>query len=355
MRELNLRPVVERVRPALAVTVHDGLPDAIDEAAANDRAEHGFLAAAWYRAASAGGATTLVARRPDGRVVAALPTEPIHRLALGGRAVPGCYWPYRGFPIAADISDEELAAFLADPLSRATLGPLWRLGPVREDDAAAARAVAAGRAAGWTVLRRRIATSFVLDVAELRAAGPWPRRSTLKKNRWFERQLGLEGALRFAFVAGADWSGEVFDTLARIEERSWLPARTDARDAKFLAPRHRRFWEGAARDPAVAARMQAAILYVGTVPAAFQFDLACGATRYAIANSYDARFARHSPGRVLCYRNFERLEAEGVRRIDWGAGDPGYKRTMGAKADAEIVDHLFVRSGSAAALVGRFW
>jgi CelD/BcsL family acetyltransferase involved in cellulose biosynthesis len=339
--------------PALDVSLVPGIPDLVDEAAANADPAHAFLRASWFRAAG-GDCATLVARRPDGRVVAALPTRPLHRLTPLARAVPGCYWPLRSFPIAADISDAELAAFLAAPAARRALGTLWRVGPVPEDDPTAARLVPAARAAGWRVLKRTLATSFVLDVEALRAQGAWPRSSTLKKNRWFERQLAAQGELRFRFATGGDWTEELFDTLAAIERSSCLPTRTDARDAKFLAPQHRAFWEKACRDPQIAARMWAVILYVGEAPAAFSFDLDCGSTRYAIANSYDARFARNSPGRLVCYRNFERLSERGIRRIDWGAGDPGYKETMGAAPAAAVVDYVFTRSAVAAALAPGF-
>ena len=343
-----------RADPALAVTLHAGVPASVDEAAANADPAHGFLRAAWF-AAAGGAVSTLVASRPDGRVVAALPTLPI-RSCLGlARSVAGCYWPLRSFPVAAEASGRELQAFLAHRTTRSALGPAWRLGPVNEDDPTTRRLIEPARAAGWSVLRRRVATSWVLDLAEVRAEGAWPRGSTLRKNRWFEKQLAQDGPLRFAFHSGGDWNAQLFDTLAGIERNSWIGERTDGSGAKFLAPQHRRFWEYAAADPLLAARMRAAILYVGDTPAAFSFDLDAAPVCYAIANSFDRRFAKNSPGRVLCYRNFESLEERGIARIDWGAGDPGYKQTMGAKAGPPLVDYLFVRSAAVAALARPWW
>src|SRR5687768_8026265 len=119
---------------AVAVAEVAGIADAVDSAAAAAAPEHAFLRAAWYRAARGDDAATLVATRPGGRVIVALPTVSATGLPLGLRAVPGCYWPYRSFPVAADAADEELVAFLADSLTRRRLGPLWRAGPMREDD-----------------------------------------------------------------------------------------------------------------------------------------------------------------------------------------------------------------------------
>jgi CelD/BcsL family acetyltransferase involved in cellulose biosynthesis len=101
--------------------------------------------------------------------------------------------------------------------------------------------------------------------------------------------------------------------------------------------------------------MRVALLHIGDVPAAFAFDIDCAPTCYAIANSYDRRFAKNSPGRVLSYRSFDTLAERGITRIDWGAGDPGYKTTMGAVPGAAIVDYLFVRGAALAAVARRFW
>jgi CelD/BcsL family acetyltransferase involved in cellulose biosynthesis len=336
------------------VALSAGAAPAIDAAASAADPAHAFLRAAWF-AAAGGAASTLVATRPDGRVVAALPTVPLRAGLPVGRAVPGSYWPLRSFPLALDANEAELTAFLGDPLTRSTLGAVWRLGPVNEDDPTAQRLIGPARAAGWHVLRRDLSTSFLLDLPTVRGEGAWPRKTTLRKNRWFEKELAKDGPLRFSFHSGADWTAALFDTLAEIERNSWIGERTDGSAAKFLAPQHRRFWEGAVGDPALAARMRVALLHIGDVPAAFAFDIDCAPTCYAIANSYDRRFAKNSPGRVLSYRSFDTLAERGITRIDWGAGDPGYKTTMGAVPGAAIVDYLFVRGAALAAVARRFW
>jgi len=341
---------LEAAGAAVDVSLETGFAPALDDAAASADPRNAFLRAAWFSAGDAA-AATLVARRPDGRAIAALPT---FASKPGVRAVCGGYWPWRSFPIAADAEDDELIAFLAHPLAR-SLGPVWRMGPQRGDDPTGARLARLAGEAGWFPLRRTLGRTWLLDVAKLKALGGWPRNSTLRKNRFFEKHLAAEGKLDFRFVTGTDWTARVFDLLAGIERRAWVGTRTDGSAAKFLAPRHRRVWEKAAADPALAAMMWGSILTVGGVPAAFGFDLDCGATRYCIANSYDPRFARHSPGRVLAYRSFEHLEARGVSLLDWGSGDPGYKETMGAREGPEVADWLFVRKRALAALLRPVW
>ena len=130
---------------------------------------------------------------------------------------------------------------------------------------------------------------------------------------------------------------------AGIEAESWVGRKADARDTKFLHPASRRVWERAVGDPMIADRLSCSILEVGGVPAAFTFSLRCGDTLYFIANSYSERFAEGSPGRILLYRDFQRAAEDGVVKVGWGAGDPGYKSEMGAEPGPDIVDLLLVR------------
>lgn len=341
---------------ALDIHVEPDAAPALDLAAAAAAPDHAFLRAAWFGAAADGAALrTLVARRrPGGEPVAAIPlaTRRVGPLAL--REVPGSYWPYRSFPIARDAGADELAALLAAPQAQAALGRAWRIGPVLADDPTATRLAAAARSSGWTILTRRLATCYVVDLAGLAAAGPWPSVKTLRKNRWLERRLAEGGALEFTKVSGAQWTPAMFDLLAAIEADSWVAKKADA-DTKFVSPGSRRVWQRAVGDPVLAAMLTGSILHVGGIPAAFTFSLRSGATLYFIANSYSERFAEGSPGRILLYRDLQAAAAAGVARVGWGAGDPGYKSEMGARPGPDIVDHLIVRGALAAALARPLW
>ena len=336
---------------ALEVEAHQGAPAIIDQVAGSADPRHIFLRRPWFEAAS-DELTTLVATRADGRAIAALPS---YRAKPGLRAVPGSYWPYRSFPVAADASDAELAAFLSSGEARRAMGPAWRLGPVYDDDATARRLLTIAPSSGWTILTRRLGTSYRLDVDALEAEGSWPRTSTLRKNRWIERRLAELGELEWRTVSGSDWSPEVFDTLAEIERNSWVWQNTDRSGAKFAAPESRHYWQRAVADPAFAKLAAAALLHIGGKPAAYTFSLHTGRTRYYVANGYDERFAKHSLGRALLYRDFQQAIEAGAREIGWGSGDSGYKTEMGAVAGPEILDLLFVRSRALAALARPFW
>lgn len=339
----------------LAVTVADGAAEILDGLAAKAAGSHAFLRRRWFLATAAESIHTLIGRRPDATVIAAIPTAARGAPGLKVQQVPGSYWPFRSFPIANDASDAELTDMLASAVAHAALGGAWRIGPLFTTDPVALRLPAIAAAAGWKFHSRSLGTCFELDLKGLRAGGQWPRPKTLAKNRWFERQLAQHGELEFQAVRGDDWTLETLDALAAIEGESWVAAAREAGDTKFLRPEERRIWESLLRDPVLASMLSCDLLFVGGVPSAFVFSLTSGTVRYVIANSYSARLSQCSPGRILLYRSFQEAAEQGVETISWGAGDTGYKTQMGAQPGPEIVDLLIVRGASRAALARLLW
>lgn len=340
-----------RLSPALAADCVDGLAASIDAVATRAAPTHRFLRYGWFAAAlqAYGGAARTLTVVREGEPAAALPIVGAGPGWLGLASVPGCYWPFRSFPVRDDAGVEVAEALLARLAREANA---LRLGPVYDGDPALELLREAAAAKGWAVLDRFVADSYLLDIAVLQAEGTWPRNSTLRKNRFHEKHLAGHGELDWRFVSGAGWDKEAFDALAEIERRSWIAARTDGSDAKFTEEGHGAFWRVASADPVVAEMMWAAVLRVDGAPAAFSFDLNAGALKYAIANSYDPAYGKHSPGKLLYYRNLVRAVADGMTKVDWGAGDSGYKRVIGAERGPAIRDWLFLRPGLPA-LAGR--
>jgi CelD/BcsL family acetyltransferase involved in cellulose biosynthesis len=315
-----------------------------------------LLRASWFAAAwPPGCVATAVAVRGDGEPAAAIPITRRRLGPLSIAEVPGSYWPFRSFPIAADASEVELADLLASDAARRMLGRIWRIGPVLDDDPTIGRLREATRLSGWTMLTRQVATCFELDLKRLRAEGQWPTASHRRENRRSERMLAARGEVEFRYVSGNDWSAEIVDLLARIEGESWITREGIGPGAKFLHPENRRMWDRVLADPVLTEMMHCALLFVDGEPAAFSFGIECGAIRYQIATTYSSRFAQQGPGRVLLYRNLERAADRGIEQISWGAGDGGYKSRMGGRPGAAILDHLLVRPSALATLLRPFW
>lgn len=331
----------ERLPLSWRAGIVSGLSATIDQVAEADAPARTFLRYQWFAAALrayGGDARTLTVESEAGAGIA-LPFVPFGPGWLRAAAVPGCYWPFRSFPVAT--ADPAAWDLLLDTLAAEC--NVLRVGPVYDNDAALELLRAAAARRGWAALPRKIADSFALDLPAKQAEGPFPRNSTLKKNRFHEKHLAAHGALAWEFVE--TWDDAVFDDLAQVEQSSWIADRTDGSDAKFTDAGHGAFWRAAAEDPVLAGMMHAAILRVDGRASAFSFDLDAGTIKYAIANSYDPRLAKHSPGKLLYYRNLVEAQARGITTVDWGAGDSGYKKVIGAEPGPAIRDWLVLRPG----------
>lgn len=340
-------------RAAIDLDLHKGYPSAIDAVADRAPAPLKFLRRAWYAGTGDEG-STLIGSRLDGTPFAAIPTAPIGPNMIGMRGIAGGYWPFRAPVIAVDATKSELAALLAHFGTKQILAPLWRMGPVYADDPTLSPLIAAARRAGWTVLRRSLGKSWTLHLPDA-AGDPWPRKSVARRLRVITRQLDAIGPVSIVNVHGDDWSEATLATLGAIEGESWVGKNTDGSGAKFLTPEQRTVWTRILSDPVLANALHATILSVGDRPVAFTFDMLIDDYQYGIASSYDAAFAAQSPGKLVTYRQFEDSIARGIRTVDLGAGDSGYKRDLGAVPGSEIVDLLLVRSRSAASLLRMKW
>lgn len=346
-RALDLGPVDCCLTPGLA-------PE-INALAVQAPASHRFLREAWYCRAQPASVSTLVARRKNGSPILALPMRQFGPRGLRARTLAGSYWPFRSAPVAQDATVEDLAALLDHPIAQAAIGPVLRIGPIYDTDPLHALVTGAAATKGWQVLTRSMGQTFTQNIVSPDGQAAWPSSSRRKKIRRLTARLEQHGPVTMRIVRGAAWSRQVFRDLARIEENSWVGTRTDRSGAKFLNPLMLAHWQRSIVDPVIAEMLAATIIYVGDRPLAFSLDLTSGALQYGIASSYDQAFADCSPGQIVTVHAVDDSIARGVRQIDWGAGDSGYKRELGAEPGALIHDMLLVRNAPLAAALRPKW
>ncbi len=340
----------------ITCALETALPVELDQLAAHGDPSHSFLRRAWYSADVHAGLCTLLAKRRDGTPVIAIPTRPVGPMVLRARTVSSSYWPFRSFPIASDATDAEIAALLRCAIVQRAIGPALRIGPVYADDPAIVKLTSVAQSLGWSVLTRELGTSFIQNIAEQSANGNWPGKSRARKVRACERKLRqAHGDIRLEVFTGNRWSDAVWHDLAAIEAASWVGTKTDHSGAKFINPANLKRWRLAAADPVIAAQMRATILYAASRPIAFSFDLEAGAVSYGIASNYAEDMAAFSPGQIITSRLIDDAIARGVQTIDWGSGDNGYKRALGAEAGPKIIDIMLVRGQVLAAALKPRW
>ena len=337
----------------LLVASSPGLAPAIDVLAACNLSGHGFLRAAWYGAEGVDGLRSFVVAGADGAPLAVIPHVAFGPALAGARKVPGAYWPFRSPLLAPACTPFHLAEALRAPAAR-NLGPVWRVGPARQDDPAMVLLRDGARQAGWTVLARPSGTSWVIDCEALRGQG-WPRSSTARRIRRIERRLAEKGAVSWDIVRGKLWNNSVLEQLGSVEAASWIASKTDGSGAKFLTEHHRTRWQTALADPVLAEMLCATILRLDGRAIAFSFDLDDGPVRYGIAGSYVSDFSDFEVGKLANHRSLADAMDAGQKLLDLGAGDSGYKREMGAVRGYDLADYLFVRRPLAAKVMARVW
>jgi CelD/BcsL family acetyltransferase involved in cellulose biosynthesis len=342
----------------LTVATVEGFAPEIDALAACNLSDHGFLRAAWYRGNGQQPGRTLIVKRGQGAeggaVIAAIPTVSFGPALARARKVAGCYWPLRSPLVAPDCSVIELSQALHHPEASRNLGPVLRVGPARIDDPTIQRFIDAAQLARWTVLSRPAGTSWLLDLDPAVEKGN-TRNSVARKMRAGWRKFEALGTPQWRYVRGEQWNEGVLADLARIEADSWIARTTDGSGAKFLTPDQRAQWRVALTDPELAQGLMATILMLDARPVGFSFDLDDGPIRYAIAGTHAEDLKHCYIGKNINYRVMDDAVAAGLRMMDLGAGDSGYKREMGAVAGYDLADLLFVRNAIAARLLARIW
>lgn len=358
MSAIRAEPVPDNVARADVITcaLETGLPAELDLLAEAGDPARSFLRRAWYRAHSLQGLCTLLARRRDGTPVIAIPTRPVGPMLLRARCVTASYWPFRSFPMAGDATEAEVAALLGCPIVQRAIGPALRIGPVYANDPGIALVMSVAQGLGWSVMTRPLGTTYVQDIGAQSAQGLWPGKSRTRKLKAYERKLrDAHGEICLEVFSGSGWNDQVWQDLAAIETQSWVGIRTDHSGAKFINEHNLLHWQTAVGDPVIASQLRATILYASGRPVAFSFDLEAGDIMYGIASSYVEDMARYSPGQIITTRLIDLALARGIRRVDWGSGDNGYKRALGAVPGPQIIDVMMVRGQVLAAALKPRW
>lgn len=326
----------------------EGVPSCVDDIADAGQPSHRFLRAAWFAAAgSAYGGPVRTVVAGDGDTGVGFPLVRLGPSPLGLSQVAGCYWPFRTFVMGASASASHVIAALEAVLAKYRG---VRIGPVAASDRSVLSFRNAADSLGCLILVRPLSGSWSVNLADNARAEKYPRSVTLKKNRYFERQLEALGPVDYRRVQAGEWRARI-DALAAIESKSWIAEQANVKDAKFLASSHRRFWELAGADEILSTMLGATILEVGDQTIAFSFDLRAGPTSYILANSYDRQFGKFSPGRLVSHRYLQDSVASGVEIVDWGSGDTGYKQSAGARLSTTLIDLLVLRPGAASVAI----
>ncbi|MHC4958907.1 MAG: GNAT family N-acetyltransferase [Planctomycetota bacterium] len=316
--------------------------------------ERRFLAANWF---APWAETTLpharwraplrhmVCRDADGTMVGVFPFATqvmagLRTLSLGGR-----YYPFRSVPVDAARRDEACRA-IVEGFERYRKGVALRFGLVGSDDKAIEALLRVLRERGWRPYLYRRSNEHVVDLPgtldEYRAQ---VGAKIFKKAAYYERRMARKGEVRLEMYNGLDaaaWADVVRD-IGAIEENSWLQRKGGT--MFFSGAPNQAFWRAVLADDEASRMARVWILYFDGAPASHVFAIDSGPTRHFLANSYIESVSDHRTGSTLYAHVFSDAIERGLRSVNAGEGDAGYKAHWGAVAKHKLHDWIVLRPG----------
>jgi CelD/BcsL family acetyltransferase involved in cellulose biosynthesis len=306
-------PVVVRAEPAGESLARewDGLADRLGS---SPFMRPGWIAA-WWQAFGTGRLELLCARR-SGRLVGVLP---LGRRGAALRSPNKFHTPE--FTILGE--DDTAMRALAD-VAFASRPRRISIAFVDPASVAATQLGAAAVAAGYRVLRRALLSSPYVEIGT-----DWTTyRQRLSRNlrgdlRRCGRRLREAGEVTFEFHDGSEGLDALLRDVFAVEAHSWKAAQGTA----IVSHDHvRSFYEQVVAWSAARGSLTVAILRLNDRPLATEVGLRESGVHYAIKGSYDASYARFSPGKLLFEAVLDRAFETGLERVELlGAEDP-YKR-----------------------------
>jgi CelD/BcsL family acetyltransferase involved in cellulose biosynthesis len=284
-----------------------------DRAGASPFARPGWVAA--WAAAFAPRRLEVLAARRDGRLEGVLA---VRRGGAGMRAAANAHTPH--FEVLG--SDTVVVRRLVDELyaQRPRSVTLAYLDPTAPGWAAA---LAGGRAAGYRLATRVVVRSpCVTVVGEHDAYLRTRRRSFLADLRRRRRRLEESGAVTFEACAGGQRAGPLLEELLALEAAGWKAARGTAIAARAST---QRFYAAVTAWAAARGTLRLLALRVAGRPLAALLGVEEDGVLYLLKGGFDPVYARYSPGQLVLAKTIERAFADGLRRVELGAGADPYK------------------------------
>lgn len=249
-------------------------------------------------------------------------------------SLAGYYSPFRDLVLPAGRPQvaEAIVSFLEDSRPKGGL----RLGPVSSGSEAVGALEDALTTAGWGVSRRRLGEQFVVSLPdEIDAFFAALGNKKARKIRYYWRKLGSQAPTELVHYNGAtgiDWY-TVFADIAAVERQSWVFKNGEPR---FCGEGDREYWWALCQDSWFGEHLNVWMIYHAGKPVSFCVGLDSGPTRYVIANSYDEEVANFRTGSKLYEEMFRQAFAKGIKQVNLGQGDSGYKALWSAEVSGTL-------------------
>ena len=262
------------------------------------------------------------------------------------KALAGYYWPFRTVCASADARKREwFADAVAKQFSQHPPASVLRFGPIADKDESMSALLDALRRAGWRCMQKPAGEAIELTLPDDPVALRSQISPSLLKNIDYRRRKIVRDKGDIAFernVLRGDCEKLMCD-LQNIERASWQGM--EGGSPKFVGQAEERFWRNVASLPRGGVEPVVWVLRCAGQPIAFQLHLETRNTIYKVGSCYDQAWKSYGPGSMLTQEIFGDACRRGMRHIDWGRGDSGYKSTWGASDAGKLHEVLMFSPG----------
>ena len=264
-------------------------------------------------------------------------------------ALGGYYWPWRGVAVEAGAGEQALAG-LADELTRRPCGAVLRMGPLIDGDTDTQRFLTLLRARGWRGLQQESGEVFELALpASMEALQAQVSGSLWKNIAYQRRRLDKQAAVTTErHRLSVEQAAPLLQRAALVEQASWVAQQGG--EVKLVGAQNQSYWSQLAQHEGDGPEVVLWLLSSGERDIAYSLHLEYGQTMCIVANGYDEAYKASSPGSLLSLDIFRDAIGRGLRLVDWGQGDSGYKQRWGAQPGARMMDLLLFRPGLVGAI-----
>ena len=258
-------------------------------------------------------------------------------------ALGGYYWPWRGVAVEPEAGEHALAELAAE-LTRRPRGPVLRMGPLIDGDADTRRFLTLLRERGWRGLKQETGQVFELALPASADALQAQVSGSLWKNiAYLRRRLDKQAPVTTQrHRLTAEQAAPLLRRAALVEQASWVAQQGE--DVKLVGAQNLAYWSHLAQRGG-GLEVVLWLLSSGERDIAYSLHLEHGQTMCIVANGYDDEFKASSPGSLLSLDIFQDAIGRGLRLVDWGQGDSGYKHRWGALPGARMMNLILFRPG----------
>ncbi|MCP5381997.1 MAG: GNAT family N-acetyltransferase [Kordiimonadaceae bacterium] len=251
-------------------------------------------------------------------------------------SLPGAYFPHRG--ILNTGPKVILIEKAAEKLSELSGIYGFRMGPVESSDLFISGLTEKLKQNGWKIITMNIGANYGMvppaTVEEYLSGFSANRRQKMRSNARKMDALGKVELKHFNDVDNATWE-QIFKDIEIVESNAWV---SKTGEPRFVGLEKQFYWNELVKDEFYKKALSVWILYLDDKPVSKKVALDAGGIRYYLTSSYDEKVARFNTGVRMEVEFVSDAIVKGIKYINNGLGDSGYKTQWGSEYYNDLID-----------------